>query len=106
MTLESTLQNKITRYLKEQKRFYIKTQGGVSGTAKGTPDIITIDDLGVLVGIELKRPDHVGNYGVTNEQKYQAKKIQLFNGRWYMVDSWEKFLRIDLLEVTYEGDEI
>ena len=78
--LESALQNKITSYLKKQNRFYIKTQGGMSGTQNGTPDIITIDDNGTLVGLELKRPDHKGRYGVTVEQRYQGMKIESFNG--------------------------
>ena len=48
---EAVLQSKITRYLKGQGRFYIKTQAG-AGTATGTPDIVTLDDNGILVGFE------------------------------------------------------
>lgn len=94
---ESVLQSKITRYLKGQGRFYIKTQAG-AGTATGTPDIVTLDDNGVLVGLELKRPDHKGNYGVTIEQKHQGEKIKQFNGRWYVIDSFTKFIDLELFE--------
>lgn len=94
---ESTLQSKITRYLKSQGRFYIKTQAG-AGTATGTPDIVTLDDNGVLVGLELKRPDHKGSYGVTIEQKHQGEKIEYFNGRWYFIDSFTKFIDLELFE--------
>lgn len=94
---ESVLQSKITRYLKSQGRFYIKTQAG-AGTATGTPDIVTLDDNGVLVGLELKRDDGVGSYGVTPEQMYQGKKIKTFNGRWYSVKSFTEFLELEGLE--------
>jgi len=93
---ESSLQSKITRYLKHQNRFYIKTSGGMAGTQVGTPDIITIDDNGTLVGLELKRPDHKGSYGVTIEQKHQGEKIKQFNGRWYVIDSFTKFIDLEL----------
>lgn len=96
--LESSLQNKITSYLKKQNRFYIKTQGGSAGTQTGTPDIITIDDNGRLVGLELKRPDHKGSYGITIEQKYQGEKIKFFKGRWYVIDSFTKFIDLELFE--------
>lgn len=95
---ESALQNKITSYLKKQNRFYIKTQGGMAGTQVGTPDIITIDDDGTLVGLELKRPDNKGSYGVTIEQKYQGMKIEAFNGRWYKIDSFVSFMNLELFE--------
>ena len=101
--LESALQNKITSYLKKQNRFYIKTQGGTSGTQNGTPDIITIDDNGVLVGLELKRPDNKGSYGVTIEQKHQGEKIKSFNGRWYVIDSFTKFIDLKLFEKEWRN---
>ena len=94
---ESALQSKITRYLKGQGRFYIKTQAG-AGTATGTPDIVTLDDNGVLVGLELKRDDGVGSYGVTPEQYFQGSKIKAFNGRWYAVKSFTEFLEVNGLE--------
>lgn len=94
---ESVLQSKITRYLKMQCRFYIKTQAG-AGTKTGTPDIVTLDDNGVLVGLELKRDDGVGSYGVTPEQVYQGKKIKSFNGRWYAIKSFTEFLEVSGLE--------
>lgn len=95
---ESVLQSKITRYLKSQGRFYIKTQGGMAGTQVGTPDIVTIDDNGILVGLELKRDDGVGSYDVTPEQYYQGSKIQTFNGRWYAIKSFTEFLEVSGLE--------
>ena len=94
---ESVLQSKITRYLKKQGRFYVKTQAS-PGTATGTPDIITLDDNGVIVGLELKRDDGVGSYGVTPEQVYQGKKIKSFNGRWYAIKSFTEFLEVSGLE--------
>lgn len=94
---ESVLQSKITRYLKGQGRFYVKTQAG-PGVATGTPDIVTLDDNGVLVGLELKRDDGVGSYGVTPEQYYQGSKIKTFNGRWYAVKSFTEFLEVSGLE--------
>lgn len=103
---ESALQNKITRYLKSQNRFYTKSQGGVSGTQNGTPDIITIDDNGVLVGLELKRPDKIGSYGVTNEQLYQGRKIKKFNGRWYKIDSWKSFELLDGFSLSFKKEDI
>ena len=96
---ESALQSKITRYLKAQGRFYIKTQA-VPGVATGTPDIITLDDNGVLVGLELKRDDGVGSYGVTPEQYYQGSKIEAFNGRWYAIKSFTEFLEVSGLEMS------
>lgn len=94
---ESALQSKITRYLKGQGRFYIKTQAG-TGVATGSPDIVTLDDNGILVGLELKRDDGVGSYGVTPEQVYQGKKIKSFNGRWYAIKSFTEFLEVSGLE--------
>lgn len=94
---ESVLQSKITRYLKMQGRFYIKTQAG-AGTATGTPDIVTLDDNGILVGIELKRDDNVGSYGVTLEQRHQGKKIQSFNGEWHAINSFTQFLELEGFE--------
>jgi len=94
---ESVLQSKITRYLKGQGRFYIKTQAGV-GTAIGTPDIVTLDDNGMLVGLELKRDDGVGSYDVTPEQYFQGSKIEAFNGRWYAIKSFTEFLEVNGLE--------
>ena len=94
---ESVLQSKITRYLKTQGRFYIKTQAA-PGVAIGTPDIVTLDDNGVLVGLELKRDDGVGSYGVTPEQYFQGKKIKAFNGRWYAIKSFTEFLEVAGLE--------
>lgn len=94
---ESVLQGKITRYLKSQGRFYVKTQAG-PGVATGSPDIVTLDDNGVLVGLELKRDDGVGSYGVTPEQYYQGSKIEAFNGRWYAIKSFTEFLEVSGLE--------
>jgi len=94
---ESVLQSKITRYLKCQGRFYVKTQSG-PGVATGSPDIVTLDDDGVLVGLELKRDDGVGSYDVTPEQYYQGTKIKKFNGRWYAVKSFTEFLEVSRLE--------
>lgn len=94
---ESVLQSKITRYLKSQGRFYIKTQAA-PGVATGTPDIVTLDDNGILVGLELKRDDGVGSYDVTPEQYFQGKKIKAFNGRWYAVKSFTDFLEVNGLE--------
>lgn len=94
---ESVLQSKITRYLKMQGRFYVKTQAG-PGVATGSPDIVTLDDNGVLVGLELKRDDGVGSYDVTPEQYYQGSKIEAFNGRWYSIKSFTEFLEVSGLE--------
>lgn len=94
---ENALQSKITRYLKGQGRFYVKTQAG-PGVATGSPDIVTLDDNGILVGLELKRDDGVGSYGVTPEQQYQGKKIKSFNGRWYAIKSFTEFLEVSGLE--------
>lgn len=95
--LESALQNKITSYLKKQNRFYIKTQAG-PGVQIGTPDIVTINNEGKLVGIELKRDDNVGSYGVTLEQRHQGDKIKSFNGEWHLIKSFTEFLELDSLE--------
>lgn len=95
---ESALQNKITSYLKKQNRFYIKTQGGMAGVQIGTPDIITIDDNGTLVGLELKRDDNVGSYGVTLEQRHQGNKIKSFNGEWHAISSFTQFLELEGFE--------
>lgn len=67
----------------------MKTQGGAPGTPIGTPDIITIDDHGRFLGLEIKRPD--GHGTVSPEQKYNGNKIKNNHGRWYVIDSWEKF---------------
>lgn len=89
MKSEARLQTKIINYLKSAGTFVIKTQGGVSGTPIGSPDIITIDKFGYFLGLEIKRPDGKGI--VSPEQKYNGEKIKKFNGRWYVIDSWEKF---------------
>ena len=80
-----------------QGRFYVKTQAG-PGVATGSPDIVTLDDNGVLVGLELKRDDGVGSYDVTPEQYYQGSKIEAFNGRWYSIKSFTEFLEVSGLE--------
>lgn len=89
MKSEAKLQNKIIQTLKMQDRFVMKTQGGAPGTPIGTPDIITIDDQGRFLGLEIKRPD--GHGTVSPEQKYNGNKIKVGGGRWYVIDSWEKF---------------
>lgn len=96
--LESALQNKITKTLKKQNRFYVKTQGGIPGTQLGTPDIITIGNSGVLIGLEIKRPDGKGNYDVTPEQIYQGKKITKFHGLWFKIDNFYNYLKIKELQ--------
>jgi len=94
---ESVLQGKITRYLKMQGRFYVKTQAG-PGVATGSPDNVTLDDNGILVGLELKRDDGVGSYGVTLEQRHQGEKIQSFNGEWHAINSFTQFLELEGFE--------
>lgn len=94
---ESALQNKITRYLKNQGRFYVKTQAG-PGTATGSPDIVTLNNEGKFVGLELKRDDNVGSYGVTLEQRHQGNKIQSFNGEWHAINSFTQFLELEGFE--------
>lgn len=94
---ESALQNKITSYLKKQNRFYIKTQAG-PGVQIGTPDVVTIDNNGTLVGLELKRDDNVGSYGVTLEQRHQGNKIKSFNGEWHAISSFTQFLELEGFE--------
>lgn len=94
---ESALQNKITSYLKKQNRFYIKTQAG-PGVQIGTPDVVTIDNNGLLIGIELKRDDGVGSYGVTLEQRHQGNKIKSFNGEWHAISSFTQFLELEGFE--------
>lgn len=95
---ESKLQSIITNSLRSDGRFVIKTQGGMAGTPIGTPDIITIGNSGILIGLELKRPDGKGSYDVTPEQYYQGAKITKFNGLWFKIDSVEKFLAIEELQ--------
>jgi len=95
---ESALQNKITSYLKKQNRFYIKTQGGMAGTQVGTPDIVTLNNEGKFVGLELKRDDNVGSYGVTLEQRHQGDKIKSFNGGWHAINSFTEFLELEGFE--------
>lgn len=94
---ESALQNKITRYLKGQGRFYIKTQAA-PGVATGSPDIVTLNNEGKFVGLELKRDDNVGSYGVTLEQRYQGDKIKSFNGEWHAIKSFTEFLELEGFE--------
>lgn len=94
---ESVLQSKITRYLKNQGRFYVKTQAG-AGTATGTPDIVTLNNEGKFVGLELKRDDNVGSYGVTLEQRHQGDKIKSFNGGWHAIKSFTEFLELEGFE--------
>lgn len=94
---ESVLQSKITRYLKMQGRFYIKTQAG-AGTQVGSPDIVTLNNEGKFVGLELKRDDNVGSYGVTLEQRHQGNKIKSFNGEWHAINSFTQFLELEGFE--------
>lgn len=94
---ESVLQSKITRYLKCQGRFYVKTQAG-AGTQVGSPDIVTLNNEGKFVGLELKRDDNVGSYGVTLEQRHQGNKIKSFNGEWHAIKSFTEFLELEGFE--------
>lgn len=70
----------------------MKTQAGAMGTPIGTPDVITIDQQGKFLGLEIKRPDGLGI--VSPEQKYNGQKIQANNGRWYVINKWEDFLEV------------
>ncbi|MHA7612404.1 VRR-NUC domain-containing protein [Weissella viridescens] len=92
MKSEAKLQTKILQFLRMNNRFVIKTQGGTPGTPIGTPDIITIDKNGKFMGLEIKRPDGLGK--LSPEQKYNADKIIENNGRWYKIDSFERFMEV------------
>ncbi|KAA8327818.1 VRR-NUC domain-containing protein [Leuconostoc carnosum] len=89
MGQEARLQSAITKFLRSKDRFVNKTQGGNPGTDTGTPDIITIDLGGRLLGLEIKRPD--GHGIVSPEQKAIGKQIIRNGGRWEVIDSFEKF---------------
>lgn len=89
MKSEAKLQTKVIKYLKDNERFVIKTQGGTPGTPNGTPDVITINRQGMLLGLEFKRPD--GKGVVSPEQKAMGAKIRNNNALWYVIDSWEAF---------------
>lgn len=88
MLQEARLQTAITRFLRSDDRFVNKTQSG-PGTDTGTPDIITVDLSGRLLGLEIKRPD--GGGVVSPEQQAIGKQIIRNGGRWEVIDSWEKF---------------
>lgn len=92
MKSEAKLQTKILQFLRKQGTFVMKTQGGAMGTPIGTPDVITIDQQGKFLGLEIKRPDGLGI--VSPEQKYNGQKIQATNGRWYVINNWEQFLEV------------
>lgn len=92
MKSEAKLQTRVLQFLRKQERFVMKTQGGAPGTPIGTPDIITIDNDGHFLGLEMKRPDGQGT--VSPEQKYNGNKIIDNKGRWYVIDSWEKFQEV------------
>lgn len=89
MKSEARLQTKVVNFLKDNGRFVIKTQGGSPGTPNGTPDVITINRQGTLLGLEFKRPDGKGI--VSPEQKAMGTKIRNNNALWYVIDSWEAF---------------
>lgn len=70
----------------------MKTQGGALGTPIGTPDVITIDQQGNFLGLEIKRPDGLGR--VSPEQKYNGQKIIDNHGRWYVINNWKEFKEV------------
>lgn len=88
LSSEKELQKKIIKFLKDSNRFVLKTQGGVSGTPIGTPDIITMADNGKIVTIEVKNPNK--NHW-TLEQQAMSEKIKARNGYYLLVDSFTDF---------------
>lgn len=88
MKEEARLQTAIIRFLRADGRFVNKTQSG-PGTDTGTPDVLTIDQSGRFLGLEIKRPDGMGV--VSAEQKAVGKQIIRNGGRWEVIDSWERF---------------
>lgn len=92
MKSEARLQATVIKYLRENDRFVIKTQGGTPGTPTGTPDVVTINRQGKLLGLEFKRPDGKGI--VSPEQKSLGKKIIHNGGLWFVIDSFERFMEV------------
>jgi len=90
---EQGFQSKVIKELRKREKFVLKTQSG-RGVPIGTPDIITIDKDGLLVGLEMKDPDPKNKYRATPEQQYQGAKIRANGGRWYVVDSYERWVEV------------
>ena len=100
MTPEDKFKNKIIRKLKEFGGYWIVVPRS-RYTASGKPDIIGCYE-GKFFGIEVKRPDGVGSYGVTALQLQNLKEIDSNGGHAYVVDN-EAALKDLLKEVERLG---
>lgn len=86
MILESTLQRKIIKYLKDNNIFYFKT---LHLNKNGIPDIFMLYK-GKAIFLELKTE----NGKISSIQQYQIDKIRENGATVYIIRNWENFLDI------------
>lgn len=93
MTPEDRFVTRIFKTLKEYPGWWHKTPRTRFGKS-GTPDILGCF-FGRFIAVEVKRPDGVGNYGVTKLQQLNLDTITIFGGWSFVVNddvSYQAFL--------------
>lgn len=108
--LESAIQRRCQKILKEHKAFVFKTHGSIF-TRAGIPDLVACvpismktlqemvkdgwlkeDDIGIFVGLETKRPDHMNE--LSRAQEIVGDEIKKAGGIWYAVDDSDTVLAL------------
>lgn len=114
--LESSIQRRCQKIIKDNDAFVFKTHGDMYGRA-GIPDLVACipvdfetlqkliqDDffanklIGIFVGIELKRPGHMSE--ISPAQIVVGKEIKKAGGLWYATDDVET---VEALMLTMRG---
>lgn len=114
--LESSIQRRCQKIIKDNDAFVFKTHGDMYGRA-GIPDLVacvpvdvtTLEKMmqedwfsnktiGIFVGIELKRPGHMSE--VSPAQIIVGKEIKKAGGLWYATDDVDT---IEALMLTMRG---
>jgi len=88
MALESKLQSKIRSHLKKRGWYAVKH---IIVSKSGWPDLEAIKN-GRTIRIEVKKPEK----DAEKLQKYVHSQIRKHGGEVYTIDTWEKFLLLNL----------
>lgn len=104
--LESAIQRRCQQILKDEQCFVFKTHGSMF-TRTGIPDLVACvpvnkrtlekmlredwfkkdDRIGIFLGLELKRPDHMNE--LSKAQEIVGNEIKSAGGLWFAIDDSE-----------------
>lgn len=91
MTSERQLQDKTTRWLKNQRGIWFLKVFGSGVQTGGVPDLLLCKN-GKFIAVELKRPDGKGR--VHPRQNAQMRRIRNAGGMAVVIDDYDEFLKL------------